>query len=242
MIEQGRFEGDADERPRHPAPLGSSHKGARARPLLLLAALTVGLIIGALLMGSVNLWKLFNGRPDPVVVAHTSLQSIREQSRLTPFVARFVAVVTAKQSRLGLTAEKTLIMPGVVRYEIDLSKIQQRDVRWDQATKTLSVSLPAIELAGPEINLNELREYEGGGILMALTDARGSLDAANRARGQQDLLQQARQPLPLNLARDAARRAIERSFGMPMKAAGIEATVIAVFPEEAGSRPRSDAK
>jgi hypothetical protein len=36
----------------------------------------------------------------------------------------------------------------------------------------------------------------------------------------------------MRLARDAAKRAIERSFAMPMLAAGIEAKVVARFPEE----------
>lgn len=204
---------------------------------MIIGVLVVGLVAGGLLVAGLKVWKLFDGGPDPVTIATSSLQSVREQALLTPFAARFVAVVTATQNRFGLSAQKTLIMPGLVRYEIDLAKLNQRDVRWDARSKTLSVLLPPLEIAGPEINLTELREYGGGGLLSALTDARTRLDAANRDAGQKELLRQARQPLPLKLARDAAKHAVERSFAMPLKAAGLDAKVVALFPEEAGHDP-----
>ena len=40
---------------------------------------------------------------------------------MVAFTGRFVAVVTARETRFGLTARKTLIMPGSVRYGIDLA-------------------------------------------------------------------------------------------------------------------------
>ncbi|TFI58685.1 hypothetical protein E2493_08600 [Sphingomonas parva] len=43
------------------------------------------------------------------------------------------------------------------------------------------------------------------------------------------------QPVPMRLARDAARRAIERSFAMPLKAAGKDANVAVRFLDRPGS-------
>lgn len=207
------------------------------RRAIVLPALLLGLILGALLVATIRIGDWFDG-PDPETIATASLQSMREQARLTPFTARFVAVVTSSQNRFGLTAQKTLILPGTVRYEIDLARLRQRDLRWDEGGKTLTVSLPALELAGPEIDLGEIREYGGGGILTAITGAEQRLDEANRSQARQELLRQARQPMPMRLAREAARRAVERSFAMPLKAAGVEARVVARFPEE-GSKNSS---
>ena len=92
-------------------------------------------------------------------------------------------------------------------------------MRWDAATKTLRVRLPDIEIAGPEVDLAASREYGEGGVLSALTDAEGTLDKANQARAVADLRKQAMAEVPMRLARDAARSAIERSFAMPLKAA-----------------------
>ena len=123
-------------------------------------------------------------------------------------------------------------MPGSVRYEVDLGKLSQRDVIWDPATRKLSIALPPLEVVGPEVDLNAIREYGEGGMLMALTDSEDRLDAANRAAGQKELIRQAREATPMRLARDATRRAVERSFSMPLRATGMDVTVEALFPDE----------
>nr|WP_246352306.1 DUF4230 domain-containing protein [Sphingomonas xinjiangensis] len=181
--------------------------------------------------------------PDPVTIAQASLQGLREQNRLSTFAARYVAVVTSKQSRLGMSAQKTLIMPGMVRYEVDMAKLQQKNVSWDANAKRLTVTLPPVEIVGPEIDLNAMREYDEGGLLMRFTDVEDRLDAANRKAGQAELVRQAREATPMKLAKDATRRAVERSFAMPLKAAGLNATVQVYFPDErpGGSREIWDA-
>ncbi|WP_109806260.1 DUF4230 domain-containing protein [Sphingosinithalassobacter portus] len=195
-----------------------------------LAALAI--IVGAIfVVGRDYIEKKIAG-PDPVTVAATSLQGMREQARLSTFAARYVTVVTATQQRMWLSAHKTLIMPGDVRYEVDLSKLQQKDMRWDANTNTLSIVLPPIEVVGPTVDMNAIREYSGGGILMSLTDAEDQLDEANRKAAQEDLLKQARADVPMRLAREATRRAVERSFAMPLRAAGLQANVQVLFPDE----------
>ena len=171
--------------------------------------------------------------PDPETIATASLKGLREQNKLSAFAAQYVAVVTSKQTRLGLSTQKTLIMPGMVRYEVDLARLQQRDVHWDKASKTLSVELPPIETDPPQVDLARVREYGDGGLLATFTNAGQELDAANRAAGQAELTRQAHQPAMITLARDATRRAVERSFAMPLAAAGIDAKVSVRFADEA---------
>lgn len=206
---------------------------------MIVAALVAGLLLGALAMGAFRAADWLRSGPDAETVAAASLQSVREQARLVPFVARFVTVVTATQRRFGLSAQKTLIMPGTVRYELDLSRIGADDLGWDAGANRLSITLPPIELTGPQIDLSAIQEYSGGGVLMALTEAETSLDAANRRAGQQSLLQQARSPAMMRMAREAARTAVERSFALPLRAAGIDATVEARFADEAASQDPS---
>ncbi len=186
---------------------------------------------GAWYLGD-SMIRRITGAPDPVTVATSSLQSLREQNRLSAFAARYVAVVTSTQTRLGLTAKKTLIMPGSVRYEVDLSRLGPNDLSWDRSANRLSVVLPPVEVVGPDVDIDQIREYGEGGILMALTDAESQIDAANRKAGQDELLKQARAPTPMRMARDAARRAIERNFELPLHAAGINATVDVRFADE----------
>lgn len=179
--------------------------------------------------------RAING-PDPITIASASLQGLREQNRLQTFAARYVAVVTSSQRRFGvLEARKTLIMPGTVSYEVDLARLEQQDVRWDETTKTLSIRIPEVQVVGPQVDFNQVREYDNNGVLLQVTDAEARLDAANRAAGQRELVRQAREAAPMNLAREATRRAVERSFAMPLSAVGMEAKVRVFFPNELSS-------
>jgi len=212
----------------------------RIRTPLLIGAVVIALLLGLALGGAGLVDRLFGG-PDPKVIATSSLESMRAQNRLSVFVARYVSVTSAKQSQLGLTTERTLILPGDVRYELDLSKLSEDDVKWDKGSSTLFVRLPDVEIAGPDVDLAHAREYGSGGLLATFTNAEQSLDQANRAKAVADLRSQARGEVPMRLAREAARQAVERSFAMPLKAAGFkEAKVVARFPQEGDATSQWD--
>ncbi|MBL0923898.1 MAG: DUF4230 domain-containing protein [Sphingomonadaceae bacterium] len=179
-------------------------------------------------------WSARDEGLDAQTVASASLEGIREQNRLSAFAANYAAVVTSEQQRFGLSAKKTLIMQGLVRYEVDMAKLTEDDVRWDAASKTLSVKIPPIEIARPQIDLNSIQEYGDGGILTALTNAEDVLDDANRTKGQAELVRQARGAVPMRLARDAFKRAIAQNFQVPLRAAGLDAKVEAYFADELG--------
>ena len=160
---------------------------------------------------------------------------MRAQNRLVPFVARYVSVVSSRQERLGglVSSERTLILPGDVRYELDLAQLGPEDVQWDAGSNTLNLTLPEIEIAGPEVDLSAVREYGENGILSTLTDADQALDRNNRARAVADLRKQAGAAVPMRLAREAGRQAVERSFALPLQAAGFDnAKVVARYPTE----------
>jgi hypothetical protein len=160
---------------------------------------------------------------------------MRAQNRLTVFAARYVSVTTSEQDRFGglVSSQRTLILPGDVRYELDLSKLQPNDVTWSGSSHTLKVQLPEIEVAGPDVDINAVKEYGSGGVLSGLTNANQQLDAANRQKAVSDLRKQATANVPMQLAHQAARTAVERSFAMPLLAAGFkDVKVVARFPTE----------
>ncbi len=192
--------------------------------ITVLVALAIVLVIGMRLVDRVT------GGPTPQTIASASLESMRAQNRLNVFAARYVSVTTSTVSRFGFSSKRTLILPGDVRYEVDLSKLQPGDVRWDKQTSTLSVRLPEVEIAGPDVDLTAAQEYGEGGVLSALTNSSEQLDQANRAKAVANLRKQASGGVPMRLAREAARQAVERSFAMPLQAAGFaDAKVKATF-------------
>lgn len=212
----------------------------RLKNLVGLLAIAVALILGVLIGVTTGIADRIFGGPNPRTIATASLESMRAQNRLTVFAARYVSVVSSQQQRLGglFSSERTLILPGDVRYELDLSKLEPNDVSWDSSSHTLRVRLPEIEVAGPDVDINSVKEYGGGGVLSALTDTNQQLDQANRDRAVRDLRNQATATVPMQLAHQAGRAAVERSFAMPLVAAGFKnVKVVARFPTEGTDEP-----
>jgi hypothetical protein len=206
---------------------------SRQSKLIATLAIAVALVLGLVLGTATGIADRIFGGPKAETIASASLQSMRAQNRLIAFVARYVSVTTSTTSRFGLSAKRTLILPGDVRYELDLSKLQPKDVNWDASSHTLQVRLPEVEVAGPDVDLTGAQEYGEGGVLTALTNADETLDQANRAKAVSDLRKQASAGVPMRLAHEAARQAVERSFAMPLVAAGFkDAKVVARFPTE----------
>ena len=236
MVEDSRIEidppGGPNEPPPREPPVIMIRQGS-AKWFALGCLLAIALIITIFVVGVGSITRsIFGGGPDPETIASASLEGLREQNVLIPFEARFVAVITSTQRRFGLSARKTLIMPGNVRYELDLAALGDDDVSWNDASNTLTVIMPDLTISDPDIDIDAIREYDSGGILIAVTDAEEALDTANRAEGQRSLMRQARAAPTMRLAQDAARRAVENNFQLPLRAAGIDATVRAQFRNE----------
>ena len=201
-----------------------------------LVALGVVAVLILTIWWAINSVQTWREGPSPETIASASLTGIREQNRLSAFAANYAAVVTSTQTRFGLSARKTLIMQGLVRYEVDMAKLNEDDVRWDASTQTLHVKIPPIEVAPPQIDLNSIQEYGENGLLRAFTDVDDTLDDANRAKGQAELVRQAKGPVPMKLARDAFKRAITQNFQAPLRAVGLNAKVETYFADEIGGQ------
>lgn len=200
----------------------------------------VALVITVMLLAGAGIWwSLRQMEPQIGSVVASTLDALQEQNRLLTFTNNSTATVTTTQSRYGLSAKKTLIVKGVMRYEVDMAKLTNDDVRWDVGSKTLSVRIPPIEVAPPQIDLNSIQEYGEGGILRSLTNVDTALDAANRAKAQAQLVSQAKSPVLMDLARAASKKAVARNFAVPLKAAGIDVVVVPFFDGEGDKAVRT---
>lgn len=198
---------------------------------------TVLTLLAGLLLGALAMWFVARDDDKPVdaqSIAAASLDAVRAQNKLTVFAGRFTVAVSTRVEKLGLSAEKTLIVPATVRYDIDYSKLGRDDIVWDEGSRVMTVRLPDIQLDEPQVDMANIREYGGGTILMALGNAEEVIDAANRTKIRAAVLKEADAGLLRELARSSARTAVERGFALPLAAAGIDARVIVRFPDESG--------
>lgn len=114
------------------------------------------------------------------------------------------------------------IVPATVRYELDFKALRKQDVVWDEEAHVLKVTVPALSIAEPEIDVANIRQIGGAAPEDAVR--RGALGP---------LLEQARDDAALGQARETARGMVERAFAMPLLVEGLKkAKVIVRFADE----------
>ncbi|WP_225207113.1 DUF4230 domain-containing protein [Novosphingobium huizhouense] len=217
---------EPDLTPSRPAAPAAAPAPARA------SALPWLLFVGALAIAAFLAWKLW--RPadigDPLA---TSLVAFEKQNTLTVFSAQLAPVVSSDDARLfGLVkAKQVAVIPARVDYTLDLSGIGRERMRWNSETKTLAVRLPPLAVSRP--NLDEARaQYLREGVWIG-REAQDKLTRDNTRLAERLAVEQAANPVLMNLARGAAKDAIRQNLAIPLQVAGYgDVKVVVAFDGE----------
>lgn len=205
-------------------------------------------LIGPILIGLVMFGAAFGGafflyrHQEAKAAEHVkqavaeSLAALNQGGTVTVFAGRFVAMVPpgpVGADPSDAPPKPALIVPGTVRYEIDLKAVKDRDVVWHEGEALLSVKLPPLAVTAPRIDAGETRRHDGGGAWTVLSDGDTVLDEVARATANADLMKQAREAA--GPAREAARALVRRGFAMALRAAAVKAGVEVRFADEAAA-------
>jgi len=206
-------------------------KTMRFLSLVAAAAVLIVVAIGAFRFSSpiVN-WLFFSEQSQTVV--ETTLQSVQDMNRITVFAAVLSsAATTTERGRFApfTNRRQTLIQSGFVRYEIDLAELSGKDIAWDGITKTLSLSVPDPIPSKAEIDERQSIRYEDGQLLTDFLNKRDEITNKNRAAIYASIAKSARSQTFMEMARSAARKAVEHNFQVPLASAGVAANVIVRF-------------
>ena len=212
-----------------PAPAGQQLGGQR---LARISALPWLLFIAALGLAAWLGWQAYGPREtgDPLA---TSLIAFERQNRLTVFSAELAPVVSSDDARLfGLVRSRQVaVIPARVDYTLDLSKVGRDRLKWNAQTHTLAVTLPPVTIRRP--NLDEARaRYLLEGVWIT-REAQDKLTRDNTKLAEQLAMEQAANPVLLDLARNSARIAVQQNLAIPLSVAGYgEVTVTVRFDGE----------
>lgn len=222
---------DLDRLTPHPLPSAPAIPVRRQ-----LAVLPWLLFLGAAAIAVWLAWQIWQPAPigDPLA---TSLVAFDKQDRLTVFSAELAPVVASDDSRLfGLvTSRQVAVIPARVDYAIDLGKVGRDRMRWDEANKTLTVRLPALEVTRP--NLDEARaQYLREGVWITRA-AQDKLTRDNTKLAERLAVEQAANPVLIGLARSAAKDAIRQNLAIPLQVAGFGDVKLSVSIDGETARP-----
>lgn len=195
-----------------------------------------GLVTGVLVLLGLLLalpaarhWLSGLGTDRAETMVEVTLQAVRREQKLLVFVAWVTADVTSTVEKTfldmavpGTAVRKTMIVPGLVRYAVDLSQLGAADLDWNEPRQTLTVRMPPVQPLEPAIRLDRMRVFTEQGLLAPATDAAETADQMNREAIGKALKAEAQAPELMRMAGDAAVVALEATLLPPLRAAGHE--------------------
>ncbi len=203
-----------------------SLRGERA--LALFAAL---LLAATLFLG----WRayVYQEEGDPV---GSAMLAFEKQNSLIVFASRFEVVAESEYEQTIATVpvrrvRQAMIVPASIDYRLDLSAMQRDDFAWDEASQTLTVTLPQVQTSRPNLDEANARLFTEG--LFNTGGSQQVLSGKNSQVAEQKAAAFARSPEVLALARTAAREAVRQNLAVPLQVAGFEQARVAVrFADE----------
>ncbi|MES2119286.1 MAG: DUF4230 domain-containing protein [Pseudomonadota bacterium] len=162
--------------------------------------------------------------------------AFQEQNNLSVFRAQVPQFVTSNQKGWIFSAEQFGIIPASVEYRLDLSKMNKSDFKWDSETKRMTVTIPPLLIGEPVLDMSRAKLVNKG-ILMR-GDVALQLLKKNTISARQQSLNDAKNPQMMELARNAARKAMAQNISIPLRVAGYDdITVVARFPTDGTDEP-----
>lgn len=135
------------------------------------------------------------------------------------------------------SSEQRATLPFSVDYYVDLSQVDLGDTRYNPQSRTLTIEVPSVRIAEPNIDLTKGRVGTAEGFWVS---RRASADLIRRGLTltRTQAAQTAARPENIQRARDEARRRIQALLKLPLEGAGHDDVSIAVrFAGEPGGDP-----
>jgi hypothetical protein len=170
---------------------------------------------------------------DQDVVA-TLVTSVQKMNELTVFGAQLFSIAKTEREGLISPLDTTtyVIVPGSVRYVVNLSKLDRSAFTWDARTSTLVAVLPDPQLT--DVNVDGARaKVLVDGVDLTGGDERQRILQKSLDVARADIVQKASGPALMASAKDAGRAALAQNFAAPLVAAGLKPNVIIRFRSEA---------
>lgn len=167
-------------------------------------------------------------------VVDTLVLSVQKMNDLNVFGAQMVSIVKSERKGLisPLDTRTYVIVPGSVRYAVNLSTLTRDQFTWDADASRLLVVVPDPVPSAPNIDGARARVLVDG-VDLAGGDEREQVLQQSLAVARDDLGRRAREAGALTAAREAGRSALQANFAAPLIAAGVKPEIIIRFRSEA---------
>ena len=157
---------------------------------------------------------------DTKKVLSATVESLRNENKLLVFAYKGSARVRVERTKFWVFgATQELIVPGVVNYYLDLSKLSLADVTYDDKAKLVRVKLPPVVMGDIAFQPEQATAINGG----VLTFSQAQVDEllkANYASARRAMTAQAQGAAFVEAARRQAIANVQTYFEVPLRIVG----------------------
>lgn len=167
---------------------------------------------------------------DTTKILSATVASLREENKLLVYSYKGTATVNASRKALWfLHGRQKIIVPAVVNYTMDLSDLSLTDVRYEDASKLVTVKLPRLTIGDIAFQPEEATTINGG-LLTFSEEQTEDLRKLNYASARRAMIKQAQQAGFVKVASQRAIANVESYFTIPLRLAGLpDVRVVATF-------------
>ena len=135
-----------------------------------------------------------------------------------------------------LRSAQKATLPYSVTYQLDLSKLDTNDYRWDADKRILRVTIPDVAPTAPNIDETKRQTLATDGMFVT-REAYDNLNRRAALLATRAAAAEAKKPVHLNAARANARKSVASLLETPLSVAGLgDVTVEVAFPFDGVAR------
>ncbi|MEJ6011523.1 DUF4230 domain-containing protein [Novosphingobium aquae] len=157
---------------------------------------------------------------DTKKVLSATVESLRSESKMLVYAYKGTARVKVERTKFWvLGASQELIVPGVITYYLDMSKLSFADVAYDEKAKLVRVKLPPVVMGDIAFQPEQATTINGG----VLTFSQAQVDEllkANYASARRAMTAQAQGATFVQAARTQAIINVQTYFEIPLRIVG----------------------
>jgi hypothetical protein len=192
------------------------------------------IIAGVAIVALIALWIAYSShqeqqRRDQTLGA--MVVAFQEQNSLSVFRAQVPVFVTNRSDGWIFDVEQSGVIPATVEYRLDLSQVTQDNFQWDRNNQVMTVTIPPLVIAQPVLDIPRARLVNRGIFVTGNTAM--DLFRKNAAVAVRQARAEANNEQMMQLAREAARKAMIQNTSIPLRAAGFDdVRIVARFAGE----------
>lgn len=190
------------------------------------------LFVALSLFASNRLYEFFLPKESVLGTARAALLKVERESSLVTTRAYVQVVVRKRDEQWYGNAEVIRIVPATISYAVNLAEIDQREIDYDEQTRTLYVPLPEVKIHSIDPDLSKAETIRNIALTRSESMTGNVLEEATEKMVRPAVEELGKSPEIINTAKEQAIVSVRQLLESTFRAAGMPVQVTPYFKDD----------